>query len=80
MPLANKYKGNDDELTFPKFKTKLQTMFARFPDALKTDHDQIQFALQSMEGTPFKYFAPYANSNIVDDIGIVTAGQEVKRK
>ncbi|KAF9436662.1 hypothetical protein BGZ76_003346 [Entomortierella beljakovae] len=45
MPFTNKYKGDDDELIFPEFKAKLQTMFARFPDALKTDHDQIQFWL-----------------------------------
>ncbi|KAF9401417.1 hypothetical protein BGZ76_007549 [Entomortierella beljakovae] len=41
MPLSTKYKGDNDELTFPEFNAKLQTMFARFPDALKTDHDQI---------------------------------------
>ncbi|KAF9404654.1 hypothetical protein BGZ76_006873 [Entomortierella beljakovae] len=53
-------------------QTKLQTMFTRFLDALKTNHDQIQFVLQSMEGTPFKYFVLYINGDVVDDISILS--------
>jgi hypothetical protein len=69
VPLATKFKGDNDELSFSDFKAKLQTAFARFPESLHSDKDKIQYALQSMEGIPFKYFAPYVNGDVTDDEG-----------
>jgi hypothetical protein len=71
QPLSTKFKGDDNELSYSDFKAKLQTVFARFPDSLSSDHDKIQYALQSMDGTPFKYFAPYVNRDAEDVEGIL---------
>ncbi|KAF9339063.1 hypothetical protein BGX26_009490, partial [Mortierella sp. AD094] len=71
LPLTTKYKGDDDDFTFSEFKAKLLSTFSRFPDALRSDHDRIQYALQSMEGTPFKYFAPYVNGDVADEDGFL---------
>jgi hypothetical protein len=69
--LSTKFKGDDDELSFTDFKAKLQTAYARFPEALRTDFEKIQYALQSMDGPPFKYFAPYVNGDVEDRQGIL---------
>lgn len=71
QPLSTKFKGKDEELTFDEFKSKLQTTFLRFPDSLATDADKINYALQSMEGTPARYFAPYVNGDVPDEEGIL---------
>lgn len=73
LPLSTKFKGKDEELTFDEFRSKLQTTFARFPEALASDRERIHYALQSMEGTPARYFAPYVNEDIPDDDGILVS-------
>jgi hypothetical protein len=73
QPLSTKFKGKDEELTFDEFKSKLQTTFLRFPDSLAADTDKIHYALQSMEGTPARYFAPYVNGDIPDEDGILSS-------
>ncbi|KAF9351320.1 hypothetical protein BGX34_000651, partial [Mortierella sp. NVP85] len=73
LPLSTKFKGKDEELTFDEFKSKLQTAFTRFPESLAADTEKIHYALQSMEGTPARYFAPYVNEDIPDDDGILSS-------
>ncbi len=73
QPLNPKYKGNDDGMTFTEFRSKLITSFARFPDALSYGSDKANFALQSMEGTPALFFAPYVNGEIPDDEDYLTS-------
>jgi hypothetical protein len=73
QPLSSKFKGNDEEPSFAEFKSKLNTTFARFPDALRTDRDKINYALQSMEGDASLYFAPYVNGEIEDQEGFLTS-------
>jgi len=65
--LNPKFKGNEEGMTFTEFRSKLITSFARFPDALSSGPDKVNYALQSMEGTPALFFAPYVNDEIPDD-------------
>ncbi|KAF9935994.1 hypothetical protein BGZ67_002765 [Mortierella alpina] len=46
--LSPKFKGTE-EFTFAAFTSKLITMQSRFPDALKTDVDKVNYALQYLE-------------------------------
>lgn len=66
QPLSPKFKGNDDGMSFTEFRSKLITSFARFPDALSTGVDRVNYALQSMEGPPALFFAPYVNGDVPD--------------
>ncbi|KAG0247723.1 hypothetical protein BG011_001020 [Mortierella polycephala] len=59
LPLSTKFKGDDGDMSFAEFKSKLNTAFARFRNSLQNDVDKIHYALQSMEGTPSLFFAPY---------------------
>ncbi len=71
-PLSPKFKGTG-EFTFAEFSSKLVTMQSRYPDSLKTDVDKINYALQSLEGVPALYFAPYVNGQVNDDEDILTS-------
>jgi hypothetical protein len=71
LPLPTKFKGLPDEMTFSEFKAKLHTAFLRFPDALSTDSEKINYAFQSMEGTPSRQLAPIVNGEISDDDGLL---------
>jgi hypothetical protein len=66
QPLSPKFKGNDDGMSFIEFRSKLITSFARFPDSLASGADKVNYALQSMEGPPALFFAPYVNGEIPD--------------
>ncbi|ORZ07289.1 hypothetical protein BCR41DRAFT_360378 [Lobosporangium transversale] len=43
---ASKFKGNSEELSLSDFRARLQVVFARFPDALSSDEDKINYSLQ----------------------------------
>jgi hypothetical protein len=73
QPLNPKFKGNEEGMTFTEFRSKLITSFARFPDALSSGPDKVNYALQSMEGTPALFFAPYVNDEIPDDENYLTS-------
>ena len=73
MPLTPKYKGDDGDMSFAEFKSKLTTSFARFSDSLHTDQEKINYALQSMEGPPAVYFAPYVNGEAEDLDGFLVS-------
>lgn len=73
MPLSPKFKGVDGDMTYAEFKSKLRTSFARFPDALHTEEEKINYSLQSMEGPPALYFAPYVNGEAEDHEGILSS-------
>lgn len=75
LPLSTKFKGNDDEMSFDEFKARLTTVCARFPESMSSDADKINFALQSMEGAPSRYFAPFVNGDVSDDDGILSSFQ-----
>ncbi|KAF9973272.1 hypothetical protein BGZ75_001222 [Mortierella antarctica] len=72
-PLTPKYKGDDGDMSFAEFKSKLTTSFARFSDSLHTDEEKINYALQSMEGPPAVYFAPYVNGEPKDLDGFLAS-------
>jgi hypothetical protein len=71
LPLSTKFKGDDGDMSFAEFKSKLNTAFARFRDSLQSDVDKIHYALQSMEGTPSLFFAPYVNGDVEDTEGFL---------
>src|SRR5690606_91248 len=66
MPHSTKFTGPEGDLSFVEFKAQLKTAVSRFPEALATDKDKINFALQSMSGAPVLYFAPYVNGDVTD--------------
>jgi Retrotransposon gag protein len=68
--LSPKFKG-DDTLTVDEFKSKLTMTIERYEESLATDRDQVRFAIQSMEGPPALYFAPFVNQIVPDDEGIL---------
>ncbi|KAF9974016.1 hypothetical protein BGZ75_000967 [Mortierella antarctica] len=67
------YKGDDGDMSFAEFKSKLTTSFVRFSDSLHTDQEKIDYALQSMEGPPAVYFAPYVNGEAKDLDGFLVS-------
>ncbi|KAF9176129.1 hypothetical protein BGZ50_001703, partial [Haplosporangium sp. Z 11] len=69
--LSPKFKGEDGDMTFAEFRSKLYTQFLRFPESLSSDEERVNYALQSMEGPPAQYFAPYVNGEVPDDEGIL---------
>lgn len=71
-PLSPKFKGTG-EFTFAEFTSKLVTMHSRYPESLKSDVDKINYALQSLEGVPALYFAPYVNGQVNDDENLLTS-------
>lgn len=71
-PLNPKFKGSDGQLSFAEFSSKLITMQSRFPEAFSTDVDKVNYALQSLEGIPALYFAPYVNGLARDDEQMLT--------
>ncbi|KAF9180854.1 hypothetical protein BGZ51_005872, partial [Haplosporangium sp. Z 767] len=71
LPLSTKFKGDDGDMSFAEFKSKLNTAFARFRDSPQSDVDKIHYALQSMEGTPVLFFAPYVNGDVEDSEGFL---------
>ncbi|KAF9307670.1 hypothetical protein BG003_000384, partial [Podila horticola] len=73
VPMTPKYKGDDGDMSFAEFKSKLTTSFARFPDSLHTDEEKVNYALQSMEGPPAVYFAPYVNGEAEDLEGFLAS-------
>ncbi|CAO3572824.1 unnamed protein product, partial [Mortierella alpina] len=48
-------------------------MHSRYPESLKSDVDKINYALQSLEGVPALYFAPYVNGQVNDDENLLTS-------
>ncbi|KAF9176147.1 hypothetical protein BGZ51_001558, partial [Haplosporangium sp. Z 767] len=50
--LSPKFKGEDGDMTFAEFRSKLYTQFLRFPESLSSDEERVNYALQSMEGPP----------------------------
>lgn len=71
LPLSPKFKGTTEEFTFAEFRAKLTTVAQRFPDSMSTDRDKINYAIQSMEGPPARFFAPYINGEIADVDGLL---------
>lgn len=71
LPLTPKFKGDDGDVSFAEFKSKLTTSFARFPDSLHGDQEKVNFTLQSMEGSPSLFFAPYVNGDVEDEEGFL---------
>ncbi|KAG0220703.1 hypothetical protein BGW42_000189, partial [Actinomortierella wolfii] len=65
-PLTPKFKGDSSEMSVADFKARLTSAFARYPEAFVYDSEKIHFALQSMEGAPFKLFTPYVNGESED--------------
>lgn len=71
LPLTPKFKGDDGDVSFAEFKSKLTTSFARFPESLHGDQEKVNFTLQSMEGSPSLFFAPYVNGDVEDEEGFL---------
>lgn len=71
LPLSPKFKGTTEEFTFAEFRAKLTTVAQRFPDSMSSDRDKINYAIQSMEGPPARFFAPYINGEIADVDGLL---------
>jgi hypothetical protein len=71
LPLTPKFKGDDGNVSFAEFKSKLTTSFARFLDSLHGDQEKVNFTLQSMEGSPSLFFAPYVNGDVEDEEGFL---------
>ncbi|KAG0195100.1 hypothetical protein BGX28_002298, partial [Mortierella sp. GBA30] len=53
QPLSTKFTGLDKDLTLSDFKGKIANTIARFPEHMSTDHNKIQFALNSMDSPAF---------------------------
>jgi len=66
QPLTPKFTGSDADMTLVEFQAHMATIIERFPDALSTDQSKIFYALSSMKGTAFNYFAPYLNGHVPD--------------
>lgn len=73
LPLAPKFKGDDGDMSFAEFKSKITTSFARFPDSLHGDQEKVNYTLQSMEGSPSLFFAPYVNGDVEDEEGFLVS-------
>ncbi|KAF9337618.1 hypothetical protein BG006_003791 [Podila minutissima] len=58
-PHDPKFKGDDSEMPFTEFRAKLKIVAERFPDALHSNQERINYAIQSMEGAPVRFFAPF---------------------
>lgn len=71
LPLNPKFKGTTEEFTFAEFRAKLSTVSDRFPESMSTDREKINYALQSMEGPPARFFAPYINGEVEDKEGFL---------
>ncbi|KAG0076774.1 hypothetical protein BGZ93_003887, partial [Podila epicladia] len=72
QPLSPKFTGVDADMTLAEFQAHLVTVVKCFPDALATDRSKIFYALSSMKGTAFNFFAPYLNGQVPDVAGILT--------
>ena len=72
QPLSPKFTGSDADMTLVEFQAHMATVIVRFPDALSTDRSKIFYALSSMKGTAFNYFAPYLNGRVPDVENILT--------
>ena len=57
--LTTRFKGDPNGMSLNQFMSQLNTVFSRHPRSFRTDADKINLALQSMEGTPAEFFAPY---------------------
>ncbi|KAF8917750.1 hypothetical protein BGZ58_005022, partial [Dissophora ornata] len=79
LPLSPKFKGPEGDMTFAEFKSKLTTSFARFRDSLHTNQERVNYALQSMEGTPSQFFASYINGDAEDVDGFLTSWESFSR-
>lgn len=72
QPLLPKFTSVDTDMTLAEFQAHLATVVKCFPDALATDQSKIFYALSSMKGTAFNFFAPYLNGQVPDLAGILT--------
>ncbi|KAG0360829.1 hypothetical protein BG005_009793 [Podila minutissima] len=72
-PLSPKFKGDDSETPFAEFWSKLKIVAERFPDALHSDQERINYAIQSMEGAPARFFGPFISSTADDLEGFLSS-------
>ncbi|KAF9301279.1 hypothetical protein BG003_002878, partial [Podila horticola] len=68
QPLSPKFTGVDADMTLAEFQAHLVMVIEHFPDALATDRSKIFYALSSMKGTAFNFFAPYLNGRVPDAV------------
>ena len=70
-PLQPKFNGTSSVMPLIEFQSKLITASKRYPEALATDKSRINYALQSMEGPPALFFAPFVNGTAEDSDGML---------
>ena len=70
--LTTKLKGDPTGMSLYQFRSQLSTMFSRHPRSFGSDAEKINFALQSMDGTPAEFFALYVIGQAVDTQGFLT--------
>lgn len=70
--LTTKFKGDPNGMSLFQFMSQLSTVFKRHPRSFVTDVDKINLALQSMDGTPAEYFAPYVIGRAEDTQGFLS--------
>jgi hypothetical protein len=71
--LTTKFKGEPNGMSLFQFMSQLSTVFKRHPRSFVTDVDKINLALQSMDGTPAEYFAPYVIGRAEDTQGFLSS-------
>jgi hypothetical protein len=71
--LTTKFKGDPNGMSLNQFMSQLNTVFSRHPKSFKTDIDKINLALQSLDGTPAEFFAPYVIGSAQDTAGYLSS-------
>jgi len=70
--LTTKFKGDPNGMSLFQFMSQLSTVFKRHIRSFNTDVDKINLALQSMDGTPAEFFAPYVIGHAEDTEGFLS--------
>ena len=70
--LTTKFKGDPNGMSLFQFMSQLSTVFKRHPRSFGNDVDKINLALQSLDGTPAEFFAPYVIGRAEDVEGFLS--------